>query len=234
MKKIIIGMIVALTIISIGKPGFAEEQSLCKKTDTICREFETLAKDEQFKAIVDKAGANRDYSEGSRYYIGKAYLAIAAADSNTPEQEEAFCRKALEFGASQAYMGLYFIYAQKDEEQALGFLREYVKTKPRDTVPYVILGESELKKNNYQLADTYLQESRKVARATSPRVDWMLFQVNYFLGNYKVAGEMMGSALTNGTFEQELKDLSADERFKGIEKRPEFKSYQTRIAAVGK
>jgi hypothetical protein len=131
-------------------------------------------------------------------------------------------------------MGLYFIYVQRDEEQALGFLREYVKTKPRDTVPYVILGESELDKKNYKTADVYLRESKKVARASSPRVDWMLFQVNYLLGNYKAAGEMMEAALTNGTFEQELKELAADGRFKGMETRPEFKTYQTRIAAAGK
>jgi tetratricopeptide (TPR) repeat protein len=234
MRRIIIAMIAVLTLICIGKPGVAEERSLCQKTDVICGQFETLAQEGQFKTIIDKAGGKQDYSEGARYYIGKAYLAIASDENNRPEQEEAFCRKALEFGATQAYMGLYFIYVQKDEEQALGFLREYVNTKPRDTVPYVILGESELNKKNYKTADFYLRESKKVARASSPRVDWMLFQVNYLLGNYKAAGEMMESALTNGTFEQELKELAADGRFKGMETRPEFKTYQTRIAAAGK
>lgn len=234
MIRIITGMMAVLTVISFGRPGLAEEQSLCKKADALCRKFETLANDAQYQAIIDTIRGNRDYSEGSRHYIGKAYLAIAADENNTPEQEEAFCRKALAFGASQAYMGLYFIYAQKDEEQALGYLREYVKTKPRDTVPYVILGESEMNKKNFELADSYLRESRRVSRATSARVDWMLFQVNYLLGNYQYAAEMLDSAVQNGKFDEELKTLSSDSRFKGMGKRPEFKKYQPRITAANR
>jgi hypothetical protein len=129
-------------------------------------------------------------------------------------------------------MGLYFFYAPKDEEKALGFLREYVKTKPADTVPYVILGESELNRKHYDLADVYLREAKKVAHAHSPRVDWMLFQANYLLKHYEFAKEMFESAVTNGNFENEIKVMTTDPRFEGIDKRPEFERYQSTLKAV--
>jgi tetratricopeptide (TPR) repeat protein len=234
MRNCIIGMVIAIAHISTApvRSIASETSSLCKESDTVCRDFEKLANAEQFDKIIGKVTKAEDYSKESRYYIAKAYLGLASADSNTPEQEEAFCRKALAFGAHQAYMGLYFIYAQKNEEQALGFLKEYIKTKPVDSVPYVILGESELGNKNYQLADTYLRESKKVSRANSPRVDWMLFQTNYLLGNYQFASEMLETALKNGKFDAELKKLSSDARFNGMGKRPEFKKYEPKITAA--
>lgn len=231
MKKTVTTSIIAIALLMISTSGFAAERSMCGQNDEVCRDFEALANADQFDKIAAKADSKKQYSEGARQYIGKAYLALAAAETNTPEQEEAFCRKALEFGASQAYMGLYFIHVQKNEAQALGYLREYVKTKPGDSVPYVILGESELNRKNYQLADTYLQQSKKVSRANSPRVDWMLFQANYLLGNYQFASEMLENALQNGKFYQELKSLSTDIRFQGMDKRPEFKKYRPQLSA---
>lgn len=210
----------------IGVPeSISSQYSPCIKSDTVCMEFEQLAEAGQGDAIIKKIDAAAQYSEGARHYIGMAYLSLAGKEETTPEQEEAFCRQALEYGSSQAYMGLYFIHAQKDQEKALGFLRQYVETKPVDSVPYVILGESELEKKNYKLADTYLRESKKVARARSAQVDWMLFQANYLLGNYQYAGEMIESAVAHGKFNEELKSLGADKRFQGIEKRPEFRQF---------
>ncbi|HSQ78360.1 MAG TPA: hypothetical protein VLN91_05660, partial [Nitrospirota bacterium] len=185
--RAILAIIVSFLFIGVPE-GISSENSLCIKSDTVCMEFEQLAEAGQFDAIIKKIDAATRYSEGSRHLIGKAYLALAGREEATPEQEETFCRKALEYGATQAYMGLYFIHAQKDQEKALGFLRQYVETKPVDSVPYVILGETELGKKNYKLADFYLRESKKVARARSARVDWMLFQANYLLGNYQYAG----------------------------------------------
>lgn len=221
-------LIIMLPALFIGVPeGISSQNPLCVKSDTVCGEFEQLAEAGQFDAIIKKIEATTQYSENSRRLIGKAYLALAGKEENTPEQEEAYCRKALEYGSNQAYMGLYFIHSQKDEEEALGYLRQYVETKPVDSVPYVILGETELEKKNYKLADAYLRESRKVARARSARVDWMLFQANYLLGNYQYAGEIIESAMINGKFDEKLKELGADERFRGIEKRPEFKKFFT-------
>ena len=202
--RAILAIIVSFLFIGVPE-GISSENSLCIKSDTVCMEFEQLAEAGQFDAIIKKIDAATRYSEGSRHLIGKAYLALAGREEATPEQEETFCRKALEYGATQAYMGLYFIHAQKDQEKALGFLRQYVETKPVDSVPYVILGETELGKKNYKLADFYLRESKKVARARSARVDWMLFQANYLLGNYQYAGEMIGSVAANGKFNEELK-----------------------------
>jgi len=212
----------------IGVPeGISSQNSLCIKSDTVCLEFEQLAEAGQFDAIIKKTDAATQYTEGSRHLIGKAYLVLAGREETTPEQEEAYCRRALEYGSDQAYMGLYFIHAQEDREEALGYLRRYIETKPADSVPYVILGETELGKKNYKLADFYLRESKKVARARSARVDWMLFQANYLLGNYQYAGEMIGSVAANGKFNEELKSLANDERFQGIEKRPEFMKFFT-------
>ncbi len=231
MKKFVLILTATLATTGMGVvPVFSGPASLCTAKDKVCRELESLANAEQFAAIAGKVDKTREYSKESRHYIGRAYLALAAAENNTPEQEEAFCRKALEFGSTQAYMGLYFIYAQKDKAAALGYLRQYIATKPADSVPYVILGESELEKMNYRLADEYLRESKKVARASSPRVDWMLFKANYLLGNYEYASQMFESATQNGRFDDELKSIAADGRFHGIQKRPEFQKHQQLFA----
>ena len=202
--------------------------SRCEEGDKVCREFERFTEAEKPEAIIAKYEAARSekYSDESRRLIGGAYLALASRDSTTPEQEEGYYREALALNHSIAYMGLYFLYAQKDEEKALGFLREYVKTKPADTVPYVLLGEAELERKNYVSADAYLREAKKVAHAHSPRVDWLLFQANYLLKNYQFAREMFENAVTKGNFEGEIKALSSDPRFEGIGKRPEFKIYE--------
>ena len=222
-------LVTMLTVASTSPAGTTEERSQCKAADSACIRFETLARTEQFAQIIKELDPAAQYSADARQFIGQAYLALASAETNTPEQEEAYCRKALEYGFSQAYMGLYFIYAQQDEEKALGFLRQYIMTKPGDSVPYVLLGESELEKKNYKKADFYLREAQRVARAHSARVDWMLFQINYILGNYAFAGEMLDSALANGKFDREVKKLTRDVRFQDIESRPEFKK---RLEAV--
>lgn len=198
----------------------------CGNSDRACKNFQQLLMDEKFGEIASKADPNAKYSEDARYYIGKAYLGLAGREENTPEQEEAFCRKALEYGQTQAYMGLYFLSAQTDPKKALDYLREYVATKPGDPVPYVLLGESELEKGNYREADALLRESKKVGKARSARVDWLLFQANYLAENYAPASEMLEAALQQGKFDRELRELLADKRFDGIEKRPEFSKHK--------
>ena len=198
----------------------------CKSSDEPCKTFQKHLMDGQFAAVVSKVAPNTTYSEEARYYIGKAYLGLAGSEGTPPEQEEAYCRKALEYGQTQAYMGLYFLTADRDPKKALGYLREYVATKPADSVPYVILGESELEKGNYKEADALLRESKKVGKAKSARVDFLLFQVNYLAKDYSIASEMLGNALQFGKFERELKELMADKRFAGIEDRPEFSKHR--------
>jgi len=206
--------------------------SNCEDSDNTCKEFEHLMETQQPEVIIAQYNPARQYSEISLRYVGAAFLQLASADDITPEQEEFYYRKALEVKQYIAYMGLYFFYAGKDEEKALGFLREYVMTKPADTVPYIILGESELNRQHYDLADTYLREGKKVARAHSPRVDWLLFEANYMLKKYQFAKEMFESAVTQGDFNKEIKALITDPRFEGIDKRPEFESYQSMLKAV--
>jgi hypothetical protein len=53
----------------------------------------------------------------------------------------------------------------------------------------------------------------------------MLFQANYLLGNFTDASQMLENALSSGQFDKQMSSLSADARFAGIEKRPEFKKF---------
>lgn len=204
----------------------AQEASGCGSTDTACQYFERLTREEQFDRIVQSVDKTKRYSAAARGLIGQAYLQLAGRDGTTPEQEEAFCLKAVSYGATQGYMGLYFINAQDNEQKALGYLREYVRTQPNDSVPYVILGETELLNGNYRLADAYLRQSKKVTRSHSARVDWLLFQANYLLGNHGEAGRLLESAVAGGAFQKELKSISTDSRFRGIEQMPAYRKYR--------
>ena len=223
MKRAVLTLILML---SMPLAAVAYETPACRDSDRACKTFRTLSEEEKYEMIVQKAGPAEKYSPETQYYIGQAYLQLAGRETNTPDQEEQFCRKALEYGQHQAYMGLYFINAQKDPEAALEYLRLYSLTSPADSVPFVLLGESELDKGNYAAADIFLREAKRVARAQSPRVDWMLFQANYMMENYTFAGEMFGRALENAKFRKEVKRLLSDKNFKGIEKRPEFRKYR--------
>ena len=221
--------IMATLVLSIAAAShsFASEFiSRCTDTDTACKQFEAWILAEQPQKVVEQYDPAKQYSDASRSYVGDAYLSLASADNISPEVEESYYWKALKVGHSIAYMGLYFSTVQKDEKKALDYLREYVKTGPADTVPYAILGESELNQKNYTLADSYLRQAKKVAHAHSPRIDWLLFKTNYLLKNYEFAAEMFESAATKGAFEKEIKALGSDARFEGIHKRPEFKKYQ--------
>lgn len=206
--------------------------SRCADADAICRDFEKYLEAEQPEKVLARYKPSGNYSDAALSLIGSACLAMASRDNITPEEEEGYYRKALSVKHYIAYMGLYFSTVQKDEEKALNYLREYVKTKPADTVPYVILGEAELQRNRYALADTYLREAKRVAHAYSSRVDWLLFQANYLQKNYAIAQEMFESAITRGTFEKEISALSDDPRFADISARPEFRKHKELLRMV--
>lgn len=233
MQKRLITLFAAIMFIMTGQTaGLAAENSPCDEKDAICREFAGLAEAEQYDKIIGSIDAKKTYSDASRRIIGQAYLMIAGRETNTPEQEEQFCRKALEYGSTSAYMGLYFIYASKDTETALGFLKQYIATKPKDSVPYVILGDAELEKKNYQAADAYLREAKKVARGSSANLDWLSFQAGYLTGDYAYAGAMLENVMKKPEYEKELRTLASDPRFSGMEKRPEFKKYESLLKSA--
>lgn len=225
MNKLFIAIIAALGIIITSQSVVLAGSASCSAKDILCKEFASLTEAEQYDRIIEKIDAKAAYSNEAKALIGQAYLAMAGRETNTPEQEEQFCLKALEYGATSAYMGLYFIHAGQNEEKALGFLRQYVMTSPKDSVPYVLLGEYELSKENYADANLYLREAKRVARGHSSNLDWMLFQVNYLLGDITYASAMLDGALAQGQFVSELRSLSADPRFADLSKRPEFKKY---------
>jgi tetratricopeptide (TPR) repeat protein len=219
-------MIMIVVAFGLSISGITAAEKHCPEKDEQCGEFTRLAETEQYDKIVESIDAKTTYSDASRSIIGLAYLMIAGRETNTAEREEQYCRKALEYGATSAYMGLYFIYASKDTDAALGFLKQYVETKPRDSVPYVLLGEAELQKKNYQTADAYLREAKKFARGHSTNLAWLSFMAGYLTGDYSYAGAMLESAIKDPTYEKELCALASDPRFAGMVKRPEFKQYE--------
>jgi tetratricopeptide (TPR) repeat protein len=234
MKKwfVIIAMALAL-VLSGQSPAFSSEQPSCKKNDMACQEFTRLAAAEQYDKIIEKVSPTQNYSDEARKQIGQAYLMVAGRETNTPEQEEQLCQKALEYGATSAYMGLYFIHAGSDAEKALGYLKQYVATKPEDSVPYVLLGEAELEKRNYSAAADYLTEAKKVAHGRSSNLGWLLFQASYLKGDYVRAATLLDESFSHGKTVGDLKALiSSDPRFAEIGKRPEFKRFFTMINGI--
>jgi tetratricopeptide (TPR) repeat protein len=234
MQKWNVIMVTVLGLILSGQtPALSGEPNSCAKSDEACKEFAKLSETEQYDRIIKKVDAKRTYSEAARKYIGEAYLMIAGRETNTPEQEEQFCLKALEYGATSAYMGLYFIHAATDEEKALGYLKQYVTTKPQDSVPYVLLGEAELEKRNYTDASIYLSEAKSVARGHSSNLDWLLFQATYLKGDYIKAATLLDESFSRGKTVGDLKALiTSDSRFSEIGKRPEFKRFSTMINGI--
>lgn len=232
MRKHFVRILAAAAFVISGQSGSMAMESPCSAQDAACNEFSTLAAAGQFDAIIGKADSTRAYSPAARYYIGQAYLMIAGRENNTPAQEEQYCLKALEYGATSAYMGLYFVHAGQDEEKALAYLRKYIATQPKDPVPYVLLGQAEMDKEHYAAANELLRQARSVARGHSANLDWMLFQVNYLLGDFAYASAMLDSALTQDQFFKELRSLSADPRFADISLRPEFRKYESMIKSA--
>ncbi len=221
----VLAALVALFIIG-QSPARSAQQPACKKNDGPCQEFAKLMDTDQFDKVVEKTDPNTTYSPEAKAYIGQAYLLIAGREGNTPEQEEMYCKKALQYGATSAYMGLYFINAGKDAETALAYLQQYVATKPRDSVPYVLLGESELDKKNYEAARGYLMEAKKVAHGSSANLDWLLFEAHYLTGDFATASAMLDSAFSQGKTIGDLNELvSTDPRFAEISKKTEFRKF---------
>jgi len=225
MKKHVIGFIMAVTLIISLQSGAMAAGSTCSAKDAACKEFSMLAAADQFDKIIEKVDAKTTYSEAARSYIGQAYLMVAGRETNTPQQEEQFCLKALEYGATSAYMGLYFIQSGQDPDKALEYLYQYIMTDPKDSVPYVLLGEAEMEKENFEDANLYFRAAKTRARGHSTNLDWMLFQVNYVLGDFAYASAMLDGALTQGQYVNELRSLSANPFFADLSTRPEFKKY---------
>ncbi|MEK6744201.1 MAG: hypothetical protein AABZ15_11345 [Nitrospirota bacterium] len=226
MKKLIVSVFVVFVLIISGYSDSFAGTSACAKSDAACREFAALSAAGKYQAIIDKASPKRSYSDEARALIGNAYLMAAGREGNTPQQEEQLCLKALEYGATSAYMGLYFIHARTDTVKANGFLKRFVETKPQDAAPYVLLGESDFNQGNYKSAKEYLHEAKKVSRGKSADLDWFLFKASYLAGDLSLASMMLDSAFSQGKTTGDLKALvSTDNRFSGMGKQYEFRKF---------
>jgi len=233
-KWYISAILVSGLILGSSSPSLADgRQAACGRGDKACLEFAKLSAAEQFEQIAARVSTKQRYSEAAKRYIGEAYLMLAGRETNTPEQEEQFCLKALEYGATSAYMGLYFIHTASDTEKALGYLRQYIATKPQDSVPYVLLGEAELEKRNYSAAVDYLSEAKEVSHGRSSNLPWLLFQATYLKGDFFKAASMLDESFSQGKTVGDLKALIAnDSRYAEIGKRPEFKRFSTMINGI--
>lgn len=226
-KKTIIAAFAVFAIMLHGHTNNMAAGSTCTENDAACRQFAILAENNQFERVIEQVDAATVYTAAARGYIGQAYLMLAGKEGNTLEQEEQLCRKALEFGSTSAYMGLYFIYSDRDTEVALGYLKQYIATKPADAIPYILLGDAEMEKKNYEAANAYLREAKRIARRQSVHLDWMLFRVNYILGNYAYAGSALDGAMADGQYVKEFRALATDPLYEGMIKMPEFRKYET-------
>jgi tetratricopeptide (TPR) repeat protein len=226
MKKHIIGLFVVFVLVLSGYSNLYAGTSACAKGDAVCREFAGLSDAGKHQAIIDKVNPKKSYSDEARRLIGNAYLTVTGQESNTPQQKEQLYVKALEYGATSAYMGLYFIHAKTDTVKANGFLKKFVETKPQDATPYVLLGEADFKKGNYKSAKEYLREAKKVSQGNSGDIDWFLFKASYLAGDLSMASAMLDSSFSQGKTAGDLKALvSSDERFAAMGKQYEFRKF---------
>jgi tetratricopeptide (TPR) repeat protein len=224
MKKIISAATALALMVMVQAIGQAAEVS-CPAKDSVCKEFAKLTNAGQFEKLIAQVDAAKTYSRDSQDMIGQAYLLLAGKEGNTPEQEEQLCRKALEYGATSAYMGLYFLYSGTNTEAALGFLKQYIAAGAPDAVPYVLLGEAEMDKENYAAANAYFREAKKMSRGVPRDLDWALFKTSYLTGDYHTASTMLNSAFSQGKTVGDLKALVVDQRFSDMGKRMEFKKF---------
>ena len=224
-KMNIISKFAVAAILLMGHSIGLAAETTCSSKDAPCREFAKLAEAGQFEKLIARVDGRKTYSSSARAVIGQAYLMIAGREGNTPAQEEQFCLKALEYGATSAYMGLYFIHAGQNEEKALGYLKQYVATGPKDSVPFVLLGEAEMNRKNYPASYTYLREAKKVARGASVNTDWLLFQASYLTGDYATASTMLDSSFAQGKTVGDLKSLVGDPRFSDMGKHQQFRKF---------
>jgi len=102
---------------------------------------------------------------------------------------------------------------------------QYIATAPRDSIPFFILGESEMTKKNYAAAHAYLREAKNNSRGSSVNIDWMLFQAGCLTGDYTTARAMLDSSFSLGKTVGDLKALVVDRRFSDMGRRSEFKKF---------
>jgi tetratricopeptide (TPR) repeat protein len=226
MKKHIIASLLAFVLIIAGTSVGIAGTKACGGKDPVCKKFAELAAAGQFAKIVGKVNPYQTYSAAAMDLIGQAYLMMAGRENNTHEQKDKFCVKALEYGATSAYLDLYYLHAGTDAQKALRYLKQYVATKPQDSALYTLLGETEFNKGNYAGAQQYLQEAKKVARGSSVNLDWLLFKASYLSGDYKMASAMLDSSLGQGKTFGDIKALvTSDSRFSEMSSRSDFRKF---------
>lgn len=226
MKKHIVVLLVVFVLVISGFSELFAGTSACAKSDAACREFAALSAAGKYQTVIDKVNPKQSYSDAARVLIGNAYLTAAGREGNTPQQTEQLCLKALEYGATPAYMALYSLYAKTDAVKANGYLKQFVETKPQDATPYVLLGEADFKQGNFKSAKEYLHEAKKVSRGNSGDLDWFLFKASYLAGDYTMASVMLDSSFSQGKTAGDLKALvSSDQRFGAMGKQYEFRKF---------
>jgi tetratricopeptide (TPR) repeat protein len=226
MKKYVTGFFVVFVLVILGQEDIFAGTSACAKSDAVCKEFAALSDAGKHQTIIDKVNPKQSYSDKARMLIGNAYLTVARQENKTPQQKEQLYMNALEYGATSAYMSLYFLHAKTDTVKANGYLKQFVETKPQDATPYVLLGEADYKQGNFKSAKEYLREAKKVSNGKSGDIDWFLFKASYLAGDYFMASAMLDSSFSQGKTAGDLKALvSSDQRFSSMGKKYEFRKF---------
>jgi len=218
----IVSFAMSLLVASFAFKAFANDQ-FC--SDDTCKKLEEQYFKKEYDKIIAAIDPKKRYSEGSSFYIGMSYT-ILAERTDSPEAKDKLYRQAIAIKYYPAYMSLYNLYRGKNPEAAMAFVKEYIKTDPRDPAPFLVLSEAQFNKRNYSEADKYLRKARQLSKGHTSKVDWLLFKTNYILGNYTSASQMFESAIAQSRFTEEIQALKSDTRFVGIENRPEFKQYK--------
>ena len=226
MKNVILPSIIISSLICLFPSLLLAGETVCSKSDPVCREFSALSAAGKYRQIIEKARPKQSYSTATRQLIGQAYLMEAGREGVSQQEEEQLCLKALEYGATSAYLGLYFMYASTDKAKANGYLRQMVATKPETAVPYVLLGEADYEQGSYATAKEYLYEGRTLSRNQTGDLDWMVFKASYLSGDYSLASTMLDSSFSKGKTVGDLKALvAADQRFGDMGTRWEFRKF---------
>lgn len=210
-----------LLLISAISPSYAEDNC---KNDKQCLKFEKLSDFGHDQKIIDRVRPSKEYSKGSRFYIGLAY-SVRANEVTSTELRVHYLQQAIKYGDYSAYVNLYQFYRNKDASKALRILEDYVATKPEDSDAYFLLGENYYEKGQNKLAYQMLMESKKYSTGHSTGLDFYLFQLSYLRNEFKQAEQFLLSALAQGRLIESRKKMLLDPRFKGIQNHSIFKNY---------
>jgi len=203
------------------------ESEICLPADEVCKEFEELSDRGADEAIIAMAKEEEKYTDGALFYICLAYDVVASEhyDKN-PEEAEKLYLRSLAFGCNESYWALFLLRKDRKKSDAYEMLSKYLSTNPDDPDPYYFLGEHKYEEENYEEADRLLRLAKRYSKKHTAGIDWLLFKVNYLLGNYADSLKYFEEAIAQSRFSDEIEKVKRDPRFSEITNIKEFRDYK--------